>query len=120
MPDELDAIPWASLTHAGGSAADVPDLLRALRATPRGVKWDESPLSTLFTNIWHQGTVYEATAYAVPFLLELAADPRNPLRVDILHLLSVIAQGTSYLDVHGNVLNEPDFEAERARGSSGG
>lgn len=112
--DALDQIPWKDLTHAYGSAADVPQLLRSLRSAPAALKGEDSPLWQLFGNIWHQGTVYEATAYAVPFLIELAADPHTPDRVGILSLLAEIASGTSYLDVHGNLLDDPDFERKKS------
>jgi hypothetical protein len=107
--NDIDQIPWQDLTHAYGSAADVPDLLRALRASSPELHGDDSPLWQLFGNIWHQGTVYEATAYAVPFLIELAVDRRTPDRVGILSLLVEIARGSSYRDVHGNLLKEADF-----------
>jgi hypothetical protein len=38
--------------------------------------------------------VYEATAYAVPFLIELAASPLTPDRLGILQLLAAIASGS--------------------------
>jgi hypothetical protein len=44
--------------------------------------------------------VYEATGFAVPFLVELAVDESTPDRVGILNLLEAISHGTSYLDVH--------------------
>jgi hypothetical protein len=111
----LDAVPWRDLTHAYGSAEDVPELIRALQTAPPDASGEDSPLWHLFGNIWHQGTVYEATAYAVPFLVELAAEPSTPNRTGILHLLSAIAQGCSYSAVHGNLLNKLDFEAEKAQ-----
>jgi hypothetical protein len=114
MLDRLDQIPWDRLTHAYGPAKDVPDLLRRLRTALPGLTGEESPLWHLFGNIWHQGTVYEATAYAVPFLIELAACPLVPDRVGILGLLAEIATGTSYRDVHGNWLNESDFADRKA------
>jgi hypothetical protein len=96
MMDRLDEIPWKHLTHAYGSAEDVPDLLRALRtASPDDASDETSPLWCLFGNIWHQGTVYEATSYAVPFLFELAEDVQTPDRVGILGLLGAIASGYS-------------------------
>jgi hypothetical protein len=112
MLDRLDHIPWDRLTHAYGSAEDVPDLLRRLRTVSREMTGERSPLWHLHGNIWHQGSVYEATAYAVPFLIELVAHPLVPDRLGILQLLASIATGRSYRDVHGNLLNEPDF-AER-------
>jgi hypothetical protein len=114
MLDRLDHIPWKRLTHAYGSAEDVPDLLRRLRTASPEMTGEQSPLWHLHGNIWHQGTVYEATAYAVPFLIELAAHPLVPNRLGILQLLASIATGRSYRDVHGNLLNEPNFAEGKA------
>lgn len=111
----LDAIPWATLTHAYGSAEDVPGWLRAQATASPDLSWKDMPLSKLFGSIWHQGTVYEATAYAVPFLIELAASPQVPRRAEILQLLAAIARGSSYRAVHGNLSREPDFEERKAQ-----
>src|SRR5262245_9266646 len=92
---DLDRIPWKNLKHAYGSAADVPDLLRALQTASPNLRGDESPLYQLYGNIWHQGTLYEATCHAVPFLIELAANPKTPDRIGILGLLAEIRKGNS-------------------------
>jgi hypothetical protein len=115
MLDDLDSIPWRQLTHAYGPAEDVPGLLRALRTAPPNQDGEDSPLWCLFGNIWHQGTVYEATAYAVPFLIEIAQDSRTRDRVGVLQLLAAIASGTSYRAVHGDILKESDFSVKRER-----
>ncbi|SCF10628.1 hypothetical protein GA0074696_2765 [Micromonospora purpureochromogenes] len=47
----------------------------------------------LYGNIFHQGSRYEANAYAVPFLLELVADPTTPARHEVIHLLASLAVG---------------------------
>ncbi len=65
MLEGLEGIDWGSLHHAYGAASDVPGLLRAL-ASPRRKKRSRA-IYDLYGNIWHQGTVYEATAYAVPW-----------------------------------------------------
>jgi hypothetical protein len=109
--EKLDRIPWHELTHAYGPADDVPDLLRAL-ALPSDPSEEEGPLWQLFGNIWHQGTVYEATSHAVPFLIGLVADPATPDRTGILNLLASIADGTSYVDVHRRFL-KGDHEQRR-------
>lgn len=114
MLDRLAEIPWKRLMHAFGSAEDVPDLLRSLKTAAAESKNEQSPLWHLYGNIWHQGTVYEATSYAVPFLIELAACPQVPSRLGILGLLAAIATGTSFREVHGNLTNEPDFAERKA------
>jgi hypothetical protein len=67
--DGLDSIDWKSLTHAYGSAADIPKLLRATITDD----FDQfgKAYSDLVNAINHQGTVYQATSYAVPFLINL-------------------------------------------------
>lgn len=87
----LDDIAWGSLHHAYGSAEDVPDLLRALLSEDEEVR--EEVRWALFSNIFHQGTRYEATSYAVPFLARLALSDDTPERHRIVELLSAIAIG---------------------------
>jgi len=101
MLANLDQIDWSSLTHAYGSAADVPALIRA-RASADPEKTSEAE-SELFGNIWHQGTVYEATSFAVPFLVELLESRETLDRAGLVILLASIAKGSSYLEVHGDL-----------------
>jgi hypothetical protein len=119
MLDRLDDVPWKSLHHAYGSAEDVPELLRDLA---RSDGRQEKALYALFGNILHQGTVYEASSHAVPFLVELAAEPTIARRDEILGLLGALAEGQSYLAAHarsGHSFSDyhrqkPDFEERLA------
>jgi hypothetical protein len=88
--DQLDEIPWQRLHHAYGTAEDVPELLRALARPDQ----QESALNELFHIIWHQGSVYEASSYAVPFLFELACEQSIARREDLLGLVGSLADGT--------------------------
>jgi hypothetical protein len=115
----LESVAWQSLQHAYGAAEDVPALIRAL-AGPEGGR--QEALSELYANIWHQGTVYEASAHAVPFLVELAAQPELEGRGEILGLIAALADGRSYLAVHATddpfgraVRAQPDFEERLSR-----
>nr|BFE61152.1 hypothetical protein GCM10020063_056780 [Dactylosporangium thailandense] len=107
MLTELDAVAWPELTHAYGEADDVPDLLRRLAAG------DEEALHALYGNIWHQGTVYEATAPAVPFLIEVLDAPGADA-AGVLHLLASIAEGSSYLEVHEHPRGAGEADEELA------
>lgn len=98
MLDGLENVDWGSLTHAYGEATDVPPLLRSLLSSD--AKERERAVDDLFGNIWHQGTVYPATAAAVPFLYELLTAPEVPSKTDIAQLLACIADGVGYLEVH--------------------
>ena len=72
MLEGLDKIDWKSLEHAYGEASDVPDLIRSLASKDEEKRHDA--LWELYGNIFHQGTRYEATAYAIPFIFELIRD----------------------------------------------
>lgn len=87
----LDTVNWAGLTHAYGPASDVPGLIRALASTEADER--ARALHSLHGNIVHQGSRYEATACAVPFLARLAADPQIAQRDDIVFLLAALAIG---------------------------
>jgi len=94
----LASVDWGSLRHAHGSADDVPELLRALASSDE--KRRTAAVKELFGNIWHQGTVYSATAAAVPFLYELLSGTDVTTRADIAGLLASIAAGNGYLEIH--------------------
>ena len=119
MLENLNAINWQSLDHAYGEASDVPDLIRALAS--RDEETRQGALYTLYGNIWHQGTVYEATSYAVPFLLELLADEDVQGKEKLLQFLVHLANGYSYKAVHQSfearlrgeqAINNPHYQAE--------
>lgn len=92
MLEKLDSINWRELQHAYGEASDVPGLLRAYAA-------GESFPDDFYGNIWHQGTVYQATAYAVPFLLEILENSKAD-KVELLVYLKALATGSSYIQAH--------------------
>ncbi|WP_416901708.1 hypothetical protein [Micromonospora echinospora] len=91
MLDRIDDIDWRRLGHAYGSAGDVPDQLRALCSPDQTER--EGAFGDLYSNIFHQGSRYEASAYAVPFLLDMVADPATPDRELVLYLLTCLAMG---------------------------
>ena len=67
----LDSPRWASLHHAYGSAADIPELLRSL--TRSDAAYDE-----LWSALCHQGTIYTASYAALPYLIDaLDRDPER-------------------------------------------
>jgi hypothetical protein len=84
----LAMIEWEKLTHAYGKATDVPQMLRGL-ASGNHRKRAKS-LTMLYGTIWHQGTVYEATSAAIPFLYELLQEPNVRGKAGILILLQTI------------------------------
>lgn len=98
MFEGLDNVNWQNLSHAYGRAEDVPGLIRSLASTdPRERR---HAIGELYGSIWHQGTVYEASSHAVPFLIELVQNETVQDRDKILILLSDLAVGRSYQHVH--------------------
>ena len=91
MLDGLDSIDWSQLEHAYGPAVDVPDQIRALVSPDE--KTRARALWELYGNIFHQGKRYEATAFAVPFLLEVLRESATPDRAELLELLASLAVG---------------------------
>lgn len=88
MLDELMMIPWYELSHAYGSAEEVPIWLRQLTSNEQRVR--EDAMSHLYNSILHQGSIYPSTPYAVSFLLELLQEPTVQGKADILELLAAI------------------------------
>jgi hypothetical protein len=126
MLEGLDTIDWSAVTHAHGPATDMPELLRALLSQDADV-WMQA-CAALHETIWYQGTVFPASAAAIPFLFELLThpgvhhsggpDPGNPsgYRVSAagcaVSLLCAIATGEGYL---GYVLRVDGEQALRRR-----
>lgn len=101
MLEDLNKINWLQLHHAYGEASDVPILIRSLLSQDKDER--EKTLRELFGNIWHQGTIWEASSYAVPFLYELLKLPETPDKLSVAFLLANLATGThSYYGVLEN------------------
>jgi len=89
--EKLDAVAWAELRHAYGRASDVPGQIRALSDSDISIR--DRAMWELYGNIFHQGTRYEASPHAVPFLYELLACEQTPGRAEIVELLVHLALG---------------------------
>jgi hypothetical protein len=87
--DDLDDINWWVLEHANGAASDVPWNIQDLVSSHAAIRAEA--LDNLFSSLAHQGSVYSATAVAVPFLVELVRTSDAPDRDQIFRLLDRIA-----------------------------
>ena len=85
----LDDVDWTSLDHAEGSAADIPLMIRSMVSDDPGIR--QQAFCTAYGNLYLEGSVFRATAPAVPFLIEIAATPRLPDRHRVLELLFHVA-----------------------------
>ena len=95
----IEQIDWSKHNHAFGPADDLPRLLHDVAS---GGAAADRAVSDLFGTIWHQGTVYDASSVAVPFLGELAAsnDVDVEIRYLLLALIFAIGRGKGYWQVH--------------------
>lgn len=91
MLDGLDTIDWVRLTHAYGPADDVPGHLRDLADPDHDVR--QRARWCLYDTIIHRGARTDASAPAIPFLLELAAAPEIRDRAELLHLVTHLVTG---------------------------
>jgi len=107
--ESIDKIDWSRIKHAYGPATDVPAQLRSLAFGDAEQR--KRALWELHGNIWHQHTIYEATAFAVPFLVELVQNTA-PDQEEVLSLIALIATGRSYLAVHQSLLGKWTAEDE--------
>ena len=118
--DDIHEIDWSAVSHAYGPATDVPELLTSLARGEnlKKVCWE------LWGNLFHQGTTYQASHVAVPFLWRILREgaPMLKVRLFLLTYLRGLARG------YPEFPERPDpelwwtwieaFEAEKSRGST--
>jgi hypothetical protein len=87
----LDDPGWSKLRHAYSDAADVPDLLRTL-ATSTGPKasYRDEPWFSLWSSLCHQGDVYTASYAALPYIVQIANQAREPVDFSFFQLPAAI------------------------------
>src|SRR5687768_548060 len=89
--DGLDEVDWSSLHDAYGPAIGVPARLRAL--VSGNFEHQDCAFQDLFQTIWHQGTVYSATAAVIPFLYNLLEGDGPHDKAGVAVLLATVADG---------------------------
>jgi hypothetical protein len=110
----LDDIDWGNFHYIFGPAGktvdwQIPSLIRALASEQADIC--EDALKNLYQIVWHQGSTYETTFYAVPFIIELLSYDFVQDKAAILYFLVAIYDGIATTD--GFVLDEPLQEAIR-------
>lgn len=116
MLDGLEQVDWARLVHAYGPAETTPVRMRALLSEDPQVR--ERTLGVLWNTLFHQGTIYDATLHAVPFLLELLALPSFKEKEGVLRLLAACVEGCfpdRFVVEAGCLLSEWDTPTPEAR-----
>jgi hypothetical protein len=74
---------------------------------------------TLWSELEQLGTVYQATAYAAPFLVAWLPEVQGEEKHDLVTFLAILARGNSYKRQHLNLTGEqrkqdPVFQQEMA------
>lgn len=80
-PPDMQPLDWSSLSHAYGSAADVPALLDRARVAPPPGSYGDEPWFSLWSALVHQGDVFTASYAALPRLVDIAEARRREPRV---------------------------------------
>jgi len=87
----LDDPRWQKLSHAYGSATDIPELLHQLaRATGPKTGYSSEPWFTLWSSLCHQGDVYDASYAALPHIVEIALNTKEPIDFSFFQLPAAI------------------------------
>ncbi|WP_043465138.1 hypothetical protein [Kitasatospora sp. MBT66] len=90
---------WSQLSHAYGSAEDIPALLDRIEADPSDGHW-----SALWSALCHQGSVYSASFAALPRLTAIAATAADPKeQVNAVQLAAAIVAGADQLNEVGDL-----------------
>ncbi|MEV0738837.1 hypothetical protein AB0I51_23500 [Streptomyces sp. NPDC050549] len=91
----MTTIDWSALTHAHGSAEDIPGLFARLGGSEDEAVWQE-----LWDSLCHQGSVYEASWAAMPVLTDIALEraPGGPIQA---------------VTMAGLIATDPDEECQR-------
>ena len=88
---DLDDPRWLKLSHAYGNAADIPKLLHQLaRATGPKTGYNSEPWFSLWSSLCHQGDVYDASYAALPHIVEIAFNTKEPVDFSFFQLTAAI------------------------------
>lgn len=93
----LDSPRWNDLTHAYGSAADIPTLLVQLKTAPPQRDGTLEPWYSLWSALCHQYDVYPASYAALPHIVAIARARSGRDRLDHL-LLAVSIEACRHLE----------------------
>ncbi len=87
---DLNSKRWRELTHAYGSASDIPALIAQLKTAPPPEKgdWEAEPWFSLWSALCHQDDVYTASYAAVPHIVAIAAAKPEDERAEFIHFVA--------------------------------
>ncbi|RFB04054.1 hypothetical protein [Parvularcula marina] len=83
---ELNSHRWSKLSHAYGTASDIPGLLAALEKCPPAEDEESEPYFTLWSSLCHQGDIYTASYAALPHLIRVCLEQPARTHWSVLQL----------------------------------
>ncbi|MEV8312395.1 hypothetical protein AB0P36_35215 [Streptomyces flavidovirens] len=89
---------WSQLSHAYGSAEDIPALLDQIATEPNAERWND-----LWSALCHQSSVYSASFAALPSLADVASSNDREQAVSALTLAGAIMAGAEQPHGAGDV-----------------
>lgn len=92
QPDQINQIDWSALSHAYGSAEDIPEAIEAL-ADPERV---EFAVDSFYDALLHQQSIYSATGPAVVAAARMIVEGRCADPEDVGVMLLYFAQLTDH------------------------
>ncbi len=87
---ELDSPNWKSLSHAYGTAQDIPGLLEQLKTAAPPENFESEPWFSLWSSLCHQSDVYTASYAALPHIVAIVATKPVVERLHYLHFIACI------------------------------
>jgi hypothetical protein len=98
LPEDIDAVPWAGLKDAYGPSVKTPGHLKKLLSSSADERRDA--FDELTCTIYHQGSVYEASLYAIAPVAAMLKRPDVPDPAMILELLHLLGTGSGWHTAH--------------------
>lgn len=87
----LESPRWSTLTHAYGSAENIPKLLMQLASTTEPkAGFQSEPWFSLWSSLCHQGDAYEASYAALPHIVEIACRATGSIDFSFFQLPAAI------------------------------
>ncbi len=102
MLENLNQINWSEAPACYVSGEQIPILIRHIVSSDEAVQ--REAIQKLFDNLEHQGDVYPATLFAVPFLIELLEVDAVHVKAEILDILRHVGRSvTADVDLAASV-----------------
>jgi hypothetical protein len=105
----MTSIDWSRLTHAYGPATNTSSLLARAGSASAPREHTDEPWYSLWSSLYHQGDIYDASYAALPALVDLALRRNNDVGIEAMLLAASI-------ELRRNEANAPPLPDDIAPG----